>query len=140
MTSGYLTDDEYRMAYGVVPRLCVDLVIRSQQGILLTRRKQEPHKGKWHLPGGRVRKGEALHNAAQRIAGKELGAQVEIGKYLGTMEFLVDPGDLVECHSVSVVLSCVLLQAHLPPDSLWFAGITTQDIHPVHKRFLRSIE
>jgi ADP-ribose pyrophosphatase YjhB (NUDIX family) len=139
MNDGYLTDDEYVAAYGKVPRLCVDLVIRNEQGsVLLTRRTQKPHIGWWHIPGGRVRKGEPVYVAAHRIAVAELGADVEIGDTLGFIEFLNDPGDLVVCHSVSIALSCKLFGEIKTPSFAWFDRIPTEEMHPVHQRFLQQ--
>ena len=38
--------------YSKVPRLCVDIIIKSEDGILLPLRSIEPYEGKWHIPGG----------------------------------------------------------------------------------------
>ena len=137
-----MTDDEYVAAYGKVPRLCVDLVIRNEQyehgSVLLTRRTQKPHVGWWHIPGGRVRKGESVYQAAHRIAVTELGADVEIGNTLGFIEFLDDPGDLVVCHSVSIALSSRLLEQIQSPNFAWFDHVPTEEMHPAHQRFLQQ--
>ncbi|KTE14060.1 NUDIX hydrolase [Sphingopyxis sp. H115] len=49
----------------------VDLVLMTVQGgrlsVLLQRRSEEPHKGKWALPGGFVGVTESLDEAAHRI-------------------------------------------------------------------------
>ncbi len=139
MSDGYLTDDEYCATYSKVPRLCVDLVIRNEQGaILLTRRTQKPHVGWWHIPGGRVRKSESIHAVAHRVATHELGTDVEIGDTLGFIEFLNDPGDLVVCHSVSIALSCKLIGIITSPNFAWFDHVPTKEMHPVHQRFLQQ--
>lgn len=141
MIGKHLTDDEYRTTYSLVPRLCVDLLIRGRQGVLLTRRKQKPHVGTWHLPGGRVRRGETIEQAAQRIAVSELGVGVLTEHCLGFMEFLDDRGDLVTCHSVSVVLSCKVEQEDsTPPDSAWFLETPVSGVLPIHQKFLLSME
>ncbi len=78
---------EFHYIYSRVPRLCVDLVIRTRRGIVLTKRAIAPSKGNWHFPGGTVMKGERLFDAAKRIAKEELGIAVRPGKILGAIEF-----------------------------------------------------
>jgi colanic acid biosynthesis protein WcaH len=55
------------------PQPCVDLIVDIDGGILLTRRRNKPAKGRWFWPGGRIYKGETHSAAARRIAGDELG-------------------------------------------------------------------
>lgn len=60
-----------------VPIPTVDLVLEyGDQGIIFVRRKIEPYKGKWALPGLRFLKGEDFNDAILRIARQELGLQV----------------------------------------------------------------
>jgi len=56
------------------PLVAIDLVIRdSENRILLGRRLNEPAKGKWFVPGGRIHKGETLEVAFERICVEEIG-------------------------------------------------------------------
>jgi len=82
-----LTQDEFRSIYAKVPRLCVDLVILKEGKVLLTKRKIDPYKGLWHLPGGTVYFGETIKQAISRVALNELGLTVEMGKLFGYLEF-----------------------------------------------------
>ncbi len=76
------------MIYSKVPRLCVEVVIKTEEGYLLTKRAIPPCKGQWHLPGGTVLYKETLEDALQRVAKAELGVDIKVGKFLGFMEFL----------------------------------------------------
>lgn len=76
----WLSDKDYDFIYSRVPRLCVDLAIKSKKGVLLTKRLIEPYKNTWHMPGGRVKFRESLADAIQRIAQDELGTKVVIKK------------------------------------------------------------
>jgi ADP-ribose pyrophosphatase YjhB (NUDIX family) len=67
-----LSHEEFRTIYAKVPRLCVEVIVKSAGKIYLTRRAIEPCKGQWHLPGGTVRFGEPLTEAVKRIALREL--------------------------------------------------------------------
>jgi ADP-ribose pyrophosphatase YjhB (NUDIX family) len=100
--NGRLSQEDYDFIFDKVPRLCVDIVIKASEGVLLTLRDIEPYKGEWHLPGGRVMKHESLHDAVKRIAKAETGFDVEIEKNLGTMEFLFEPQEKYAIHTVSV--------------------------------------
>ena len=82
-----LTPDEFRDIYSKVPRLTVEVVIRSPAGVLLTLRDIEPCRGLWHLPGGTVRFGEKLFDAVRRVAATELGIDVVAAHPLGYIAF-----------------------------------------------------
>jgi len=61
------------------PLVSIDLVIRdSKNRILLGRRKNEPAKGKWFVPGSRICKGESL-----RLK-KGTGLKLRVSSLLGT--------------------------------------------------------
>lgn len=84
---GYLSDIDYNFIYERVPRFCVDLVIKKGKNIFLVKRDIQPYRGKYHLPGGRVRFRESIEHTANRIAKTEAGISIEIKKLLGFMEF-----------------------------------------------------
>ena len=82
-----LTEQEFREIYAKVPRLTVEVVVQSPLGILLTKRATGPCSGLWHIPGGTVRFGEPLVSAVSRVAGTELGLELEVGSLLGYIEY-----------------------------------------------------
>ena len=68
------------------PRLipCVGAVIRDGQGrFLLVQRANEPGRGLWSLPGGRVERGESDAQALRRELAEEVGLQVRVGTLAG---------------------------------------------------------
>ncbi|MEK7180872.1 MAG: NUDIX domain-containing protein [Patescibacteria group bacterium] len=78
----------YRKILEVIPIPCVDVVIVSGGKFLLTKRKNNPAKGKWFIPGGRVFKGETLHRAVLRKVKEETGLKnFRIGKLLAVKDF-----------------------------------------------------
>lgn len=101
-----IPDDEFATCLRHLPQVCVDLVVEYDGGVLVARRTNEPAEGEWFWPGGRVRKGERLHDAARRVAREELGLSVEIVGRLGVSEHFWDdssvPG-VTERHTVPVV-------------------------------------
>lgn len=61
------------------PAVSVDIVLfrETENGreVLLIKRKNEPYKGSWALPGGFVEEGEALEEAASRELEEETGLE-----------------------------------------------------------------
>ena len=79
--------EEYKQIYSRVPRFCVDLIIQTKDGVILTKRDIEPYRGMWHLPGGTLLLRESINSAAKRIAKDEVGIKIKVEKQLGLMEF-----------------------------------------------------
>jgi len=77
--------DQFRKFF---PFSCIDILIFEKKKILLTKRKNSPYKGFWHLPGGLIRKKEYMKHAVKRLAKEELGISVNIIKYVGVYESL----------------------------------------------------
>jgi len=56
------------------PLVSIDLVVLDDAGkVLVGQRVNEPAKGTWFVPGGRIAKGEDLDQAFTRVATSELG-------------------------------------------------------------------
>jgi colanic acid biosynthesis protein WcaH len=69
-----LTPEEFLAVVDKTPLVSIDLVVRDQQRrVLLGIRVNEPARGFWFVPGGRIMKGETLDVAFSRISVKELG-------------------------------------------------------------------
>lgn len=88
----WIDEETYAKFKQVMPIPCVDLVIwrhsheDGRPEILLCLRTNEPAKGFWWTPGGRLFKGETLEQAARRKAQEELGMEIELGPQLGTLD------------------------------------------------------
>lgn len=98
----YLTDKEFSQIFSKVPRICVDIVIRNEKGVLLSLRAHDPYKGMWHIPGGTLYKDETFAIAAVRIAKRELGVAVIPKRCLGVMEFFQENRFNTSIHSISI--------------------------------------
>lgn len=81
------TPEEFHAIYSKVPRLSVEIIIKSDRGVLLSLRDIEPCKGLWHLPGGTVFFRERLKDAVARVAKRELGINVTKAELLGYIEY-----------------------------------------------------
>ena len=82
------------------PRLTVDIVLIENNSVLLVKRKYEPYKGYWAIPGGFVEYGEKVESTGVREMKEETGLNVEIGRLVGVYS---DPSRDPRGHVVSVV-------------------------------------
>lgn len=76
-TKKWIPDDLYQTILQVMPRCCADVVVRCGDEVLLLKRRIEPLKDFWALPGGTIYKGETLKGAAARVAEEELGIKID---------------------------------------------------------------
>lgn len=66
---------------------CAGAVCFDQHGrLLLIQRGQAPAQGQWTLPGGRCEANEASKNAVVREVLEETGLEVEIIRFVGTVQ------------------------------------------------------
>lgn len=96
-----LNDKEYSFIYSRVPRLCIDILIFTGDGLILTKRNISPYRGMWHFPGGGIRYGESIDGAMQRIIKTEIGVGVKRIALVGYFEAL-NQGKTFR-HDVSIV-------------------------------------
>ena len=59
-------------------------IIEYDDGVVITVRGHDPHKGKFDLPGGFVDYNESLETALKREVREELGVDITIDRYLGS--------------------------------------------------------
>ncbi|MFO8024631.1 NUDIX hydrolase [Thiohalophilus sp.] len=62
------------------PQVAVGAVVRRGKAILLIQRGTEPNAGQWTIPGGKVRAGESLQQAAEREIREETGIHIRAGE------------------------------------------------------------
>ena len=66
---------------------CVGAVVHDAAGrLLLIRRANEPGRGQWSLPGGRVEPGESDASAVARELREETGLEVRVGSLIGSVQ------------------------------------------------------
>jgi ADP-ribose pyrophosphatase YjhB (NUDIX family) len=106
MNSKPFTAEEFKEIYSKVSRLCVDPIVRTPRGIILSLRTLPTYTNMWHLPGGTVLYREPVQDAIKRVYKEEVGAEVRIIRTLGYIEY---PSELKERgfgHSVSIAVLC----------------------------------
>ena len=96
-----------RRQYPERPVVGVGAVIVDEGQVVLIRRRFEPLKGHWSLPGGMVEVGEALETALTREMLEETGLEVEVGPVIEVFDRITrdEQGD-VRYHFVLVDYLC----------------------------------
>lgn len=95
-----------RSAYPDLPRLAVGAVVFKDRQVLLVRRGRPPGQGQWAIPGGNVRLGETLQQAAEREVLEETGVKVRARQPVYTFDLVErDAGGRVRFHYVIVDLA-----------------------------------
>jgi len=82
------------------PKITVDGIIIKDGEILLVKRKNDPFKGKWALPGGFVEYGEKTEDAVVREVLEETGLKATVYKTIGVYS---DPNRDPRGHTITVV-------------------------------------
>ncbi|HEC82236.1 MAG TPA: NUDIX hydrolase [Thermoplasmatales archaeon] len=82
------------------PGITVDGLVIKDNSILLIKRKNEPFKNMWALPGGFVNYGETVEDAVKREVKEETGLDTDITELFGVYS---DPNRDPRGHTISVV-------------------------------------
>jgi mutator protein MutT len=85
------------------PIVGVGAVIIQDGRILLEKRKNEPGKGKWSIPGGLVELGESVEQTVLREVEEETGLEVEKPEHIDVVDNVVrDDNGEIKYHFVIV--------------------------------------
>lgn len=96
---------------GKKPSITIDAIILNDEGeVLLIKRKNEPFKDMWALPGGFVEYGEKVEEATIREVKEETGLEVEILKLFNVYS---DPRRDPRGHTISIVYFCKIMGGKL---------------------------
>jgi 8-oxo-dGTP diphosphatase len=111
----------------------VGAVIVDDGKVVLIKRKYEPLKGQWSLPGGMVETGETLETALAREMLEETGLHVDVGPVIEVFDRIMrDEERRVRYHFVLIDYLCWradgLLQAGSDVDAaIWVDPATLGD-------------
>jgi 8-oxo-dGTP diphosphatase len=110
-----------------VPVVGVGVAVIDAGRILLVKRGREPGKGLWAVPGGKVRPGETLRDAARREALEETGIEVEVGGVVWVGEHIDSEHHLVLIDFSGQPVGGDLRAADDADDARWVALEETDD-------------
>lgn len=118
----HASDEDFAHIVTSTPLVSIDLIVRNAHGqVLLGYRRNRPARHTWFVPGGRIRKGETLDAAWERLAQVELGVALPPPRLLGVYQHFYDDNalDLPEVGTHYVVIACEAAfpaHAELHPD------------------------
>jgi colanic acid biosynthesis protein WcaH len=147
----YLSDKEFELVSRCVPIVALDLIVSNSRGeVLLGLRNNSPARGFWFTPGGRVRKGEQLSEAFNRIASEELNIEADLADatFQGVHEHFYDDNfqnDAFGTHYIDLVyllrrpdLDLAALPLNQHRHHRWYPVeqlLSSQAVHDHIKRF-----
>ncbi|MGD2112757.1 MAG: GDP-mannose mannosyl hydrolase [Gammaproteobacteria bacterium] len=136
-------DIDFLQAIRATPLVSIDLIVRDGDGrILAGMRRNEPARGTWFVPGGRIRKDETLASALARISHWELGVTFTADdvRFAGVYEHFYDTNftgsEGISTHYVvlAYVVERTLDTNDLPcgqhSDWTWLSQPALANVHP----------
>ena len=113
------------------PEVAVGAVCAHDDALLLVRRGRGPAAGEWTVPGGRVERGETLHEAVVRETFEETALEVVVDRFLGWVERIDD-----EFHHVILDFAVTVLDPTSVPvagdDAAEVAWVPVGDVSDLH--------
>ena len=101
------------------PLVGVGVVVVEDGRILLVRRGHQPRRGMWAVPGGKVRAGETLRDAAVRETSEETGLIVEIGAVAWVGEDISDAHHIVLIDFLAIPVGGRLAPGDDADEAVW---------------------
>lgn len=104
--------------YPSLPLVGVAGVVIKDGCVLMIQRGREPGRGRWSIPGGRLRLGEQVREGVEREVFEECRVRVRAGDLLGVAD-LIQPDDdgRVRYHYVLIDLAAEYLSGEPHPSS-----------------------
>ena len=99
--SGFIPEATYKIIEKCMPIVSVEALITVDDKLLFLRRNNEPAKGQWWFPGGRIRRGESLKKALQREIKEETGLDITSAKFIGVYSRIFP-----ERHDITIAYLC----------------------------------
>lgn len=140
-----LPKEIFEEIYRQVPRLCVEIIVDTPQGVVLTKRLIPPCVGMWHIPGGTVYIGEKLEEAVHRVASNEIGVEIDIKNVMGIIDY-VGLCENSSLHAVGIVFLCELkhgdrkFKGSFQAEEIEMFKTIPENTIPEQKRFLERLE
>lgn len=113
MKSQPFSYEEFKEIYSRVPRLAVELVIQTPEGVALTLRSRFGWENKWHMPGMTLLYKERVVDAIQRVAQEEAGVSVRVERLLGSIEYTSEEQERGFGWTVSLAFLCTVISGEL---------------------------
>jgi len=132
--------------YPDAPRVAVGAIVFNDNKVLLVRRGKPPAEGVWAIPGGSVKLGETLQQAAEREILEETGVTIRAREPAYTFESIQrDDSGAIRFHYVIIDLNADYVDGEPKPaddalDARWFSpnDIQTMKVSEPTRNLLKA--
>jgi ADP-ribose pyrophosphatase YjhB (NUDIX family) len=100
-SSDYIPSTLYDQIKQCMPIVSVEALIVMDYSLLFLRRNNQPVKGEWWFPGGRIHKGESLEQTLYRKIKEETGLEISESKLINVYSRVFP-----ERHDITIVYLC----------------------------------
>ena len=103
------------------------VVFNDEKKVILVKRGNEPNKGLWAIPGGKVKLGEKVSETAHREVKEECNVHIELRDILGVVDLILkDSENNVQYHYILIDYLAQYKEGNLYPQSdvtdvAWFS-------------------
>ncbi len=121
---------------GQFPQIGVGAVVFNDRGeVLLVKRRNEPAKNMWTIPGGRLKAGETLKQTAEREIFEETSIEIEVNEIIYTFELTEkDYNGTIKFHYIIIDFDARYLSGEL------FAGDDALEAGWISAEVFRTID
>jgi ADP-ribose pyrophosphatase len=128
--------------------VAVGAIVIKEKKILLVKRNKEPGKRKWAIPGGSVKLGETLQEAAEREVREETGLTIKAEEPVYAFDLILqDKQGETRFHYVIIDLMADLTGGRLhasddAEDARWFSPEDIKEVEVTEstREFLKKIQ
>ena len=99
--NGFIPSVLYNKILRLMPIVSVEAVIVMGNALLFLKRKNQPAKGQWWFPGGRIHKGESFEETLYREVKEETGLQIIAHSFIGVYSRVFP-----ERHGITIIYLC----------------------------------
>jgi colanic acid biosynthesis protein WcaH len=105
----YIDESLYQKVHELMPIFCVDVILKIENKFLMVKRTQNPAKGQWWFPGGRVYKNERLLSAVKRKVLEETSLKIKhLEKIVDTYEIFFEEAPFNHNNGTHTLSNCYL--------------------------------
>ena len=119
----------------------VAAVIKNDNKIFATQRGYGDFKDGWEFPGGKIEEGETPEKALEREIKEELDTDIEVGKFLKTIEYDYPEFHLsMDCFICSIKEGSLTLKEHESAKWLTKDNLYSVDWLPADRDIIPEVE
>ena len=109
---GFIPSDFYNEIVNLMPIASVEAVIKMDNALLFLKRKNQPAKGQWWFPGGRIHKGESFEQTLYREVKEETNLEISSYKFINVYSRVFS-----ERHDITISYLCKCKEGTIKLDS-----------------------